>query len=554
MFDYKKVPVKVQARSGFDKNHFNLFTSKVGRITPILVDELIPNTTVHLKAALTAALPPLASDTFMRCKLKFAAFFVPHRIIMPGFERWIVRDEAVGNYRITTSIMRANTDSLQEPDASALKARLYPGSLADFLGCKLTSASVDALFQANNSISFSALPFLAYHRIYEDWFRRSLVQKSIYSDSLFTGHLGGTSIKASMSNVWVPNTKGAAYYTFDPTAVNVAASQSCFYNDGVHLMDFRQANFDFDLFTTATPEAQDGSAQQVQVDSQSKFTISALRAANSIQQYLERQNLCGERYVDYVRGMYGAHLSDGIAQRSVLLGSGDIDVYSKGIYQTNEADSRPSTSNNPFVGVGTEFGKASIDGQSYLIDNFTAAEHGYLMVVCWLSPRPTYSTGISQLLQRYVSVGSQGNVANHILQNVGNEPIYQRQVNDLKAVVSSNDVFGYQERFYAWKDMIDEVHGLLRDGQSLESFACQRTFSAATGSQINSAFLAIPESYLDQVAAVEDTISDYGYWCDCFFDYKVSMPLAKYSLPSLQDPAYEHGNTEMMSRGGTSIA
>lgn len=73
--NYSKVPVKVQKRSGFDKSFQNLFTSKVGTITPILVDELIPNTRVNLKAAISAALPPLASDTFMRCKLKYASFF-----------------------------------------------------------------------------------------------------------------------------------------------------------------------------------------------------------------------------------------------------------------------------------------------------------------------------------------------------------------------------------------------------------------------------------------------------------------------------------------------
>ena len=41
MKNYSKVPVKVQKKSGFDKSFQNLFTSKVGTITPILVDELI---------------------------------------------------------------------------------------------------------------------------------------------------------------------------------------------------------------------------------------------------------------------------------------------------------------------------------------------------------------------------------------------------------------------------------------------------------------------------------------------------------------------------------
>lgn len=67
---YSKTTVKVQKRSGFDKSHQNLFTAKVGTLVPILVDELIPNSTVDLEAAISAQLPPLASDTFMRCKLK----------------------------------------------------------------------------------------------------------------------------------------------------------------------------------------------------------------------------------------------------------------------------------------------------------------------------------------------------------------------------------------------------------------------------------------------------------------------------------------------------
>ena len=49
---YDKAVVKVQKKSGFDKSFQNLFTSKVGTITPVLVDELIPNTTVNLKSFL----------------------------------------------------------------------------------------------------------------------------------------------------------------------------------------------------------------------------------------------------------------------------------------------------------------------------------------------------------------------------------------------------------------------------------------------------------------------------------------------------------------------
>ena len=70
---------------------------------------------------------------------------------------------------------------------------------------------------------------------------------------------------------------------------------------------------------------------------------------------------------------------------------------------------------------------------------------------------------------------------------------------------------------------------------------------------LSSDFLQIPVSYLDQVSAVNGDISNYGYWCDTFFDYKVSMPLARYSIPSLQDPAYEHGEDIVIDRGGKQL-
>ena len=81
-----KAPVAVPRLSGFDKSHQNLFTSKVGTITPVLVDELIPGSKVNLKMALSASLPPLASDTFMRCSIKAEAFFVPMRLLCASFE------------------------------------------------------------------------------------------------------------------------------------------------------------------------------------------------------------------------------------------------------------------------------------------------------------------------------------------------------------------------------------------------------------------------------------------------------------------------------------
>lgn len=552
---YDKVPVKVQKKSGFDKSFQNLFSAKVGTVVPILTDELIPNSTVNLRLAISTQLPPLASDTFMRVKQKYAAFFVPTRILVPRYEDWLTGNNADGaKVRLPLFTFNPETD----------KDAYGDGSLLDYLGFKCSVTRFTEL----RSIRISALPMLAYHKIWNDWFRNSLVQKDIFNKALATS----TAYNPATSSILVPNDVADRSYvfTYSKTGSAVTAGGSKF-DDGVDISALRQANFGSDLYTSCTPKPQNGVAQSVSFNipqvqgAQGSFTISALRAANSMQQFLERNNLAGNRLVDYVRAQYGANLNDAIAQRPVLLGAGSFDVYSKGIYQTNAQMSQAETSveintNNPFKSVAARYGSAYVDGNDLVIKGFTAQEPGYLMVVTWLSPKVTYSTGIDPILKRYLVTSSQSDMANPILQNVGNEPIYARQLSMDQAITDdSSAIFGYNDRYACWKDKMDEVHGLLRDNASLASFALQRTFgttgtTSGVAPKISSEFLQIPTSYLDQVSAVDGDISKFGYWCDTFFDYKVSMPLARYSVPSLQDPAYEHGDDIIIDRSGKQLS
>ena len=422
---YKKTPVQVQKKSGFDKSFQNLYTAKPGQLIPILSDEVIPNTTIHLNAAITAQLAPLASDTFMRCKLKYAAFFVPTRILVPNYDLWLTGSDP----------SKGTNGELSMPLLNITHgAAVKPGSLADFLGFKVRDAFTSNISDQKN-VAISALPFLAYHRIYEDWFRNSMIQRSIYSPG---------------------EPRGTGYYSpansnlLSPIRTDHVLADTARFADGAGITTLRKANFDIDLFTTATTQAQNGKAQKVKIGTNdgeaNTFTISQLRAANSLQQFLERNNIAGNRLVDYVKAQYGATLSDGVAQRSVLLGSGSLDVYNKGVYQTSDVQQ----SVNPFGTVAAKYGSAFADGNTSLIKNFTAMEPGYVFVIAWLSPRVTYATGIDPQLVRYLDNGgaSIADMANPILQNTGNEPLYAAYVQD-SAVgqAMKSKVFGYNDRY-----------------------------------------------------------------------------------------------------------
>ena len=552
---FVKAPLAVPKLSGFDKSHQNLLTSKVGTITPILVDELIPGSRVNCKLALGASLPPLASDTYMRCSIKCEAFFVPTRLLTAGFEAWFT-DE---NKDLVSSMSSAGVPTTSS-QAAYMPVLMYPasaggtapswatdvltaGSLADYLGFRTGAAT-----ELQTGAGISALPFLAYHRIYNDWYRNSLIQKECYLPQ----DVGATYVKGAAVSPYI--FLGASDYVW-ATDADVALA------DGVRITQLRQRNFGMDYFTTATPQPQQGSPMVVSFNTSGatgQFSIAALRAANSMQQFKERNNLLGNLYVEQLYGRYGVRPSDGIAQRSLYLGRGEFEVYSKGIYQASTADAASGDGSavtnigmpNPFYSVGARYGSAYASGESFLVD-FEAKEPGYLFVMATLVPRVTYSTGIERYLRHYMGAGSLSDMANPILQNVGPQPIYEYELTGTAG--SPLRIFGYTDRYADFKIKQDTLHGLFRDGQSLDAFALQRSFASNSLPSINSAFLQIPTDYMDQVTAVHQWISTYGYQMDTYFDYKVAMPLSKYSLPSLQDPAYEHGKTIVVNRGGSKL-
>lgn len=568
-----QAPVEVPRLSGFDKSFMNLYTAPCGTLVPALCDELSAGSIVDLKIAASVSLPPLASDTFMRCSLKVETFFVPMRLCFGGFEHFFVGDkfEVVdddGTFS-ETSITRLpsfaflSTGSNKTFSNANLSGIFGAGTLSDYLGFKAGKMnSLTLSTSVGGDARFSLMPYIAYHKIWSDWYRASLIQRDCFAP--FGPNTAWTSAYtlASIPYVCTDSVDMGANSPLQGIIGTGFSDWTDFANtpyelaDGVNIFQLRQRNFGFDFFTCATPSPQNGDAVSVKLDPTSLatlgngFTISQLRSMNSLQQWRERNNLTGDRYVDRLYGQYGCRPSDGIAQRVLCLASDDIEVYSKGIYNSNNA-ANDSGSQNPFGGsLGARGASAygSTNGAITLCKGFKAAEPGYLVVMTSLVPRVTYASGLDSKLMRYCLPNSQGEMANPILQNIGPEPIYACELTE--NVWERTDVFGYTDRYGHFKAKFDELHGLVRDGESLESFALQRYLDAAADAYIDNEFLQIPTDYMDNVTAVKSTISEYGCWIDSYFDYKVSMPLAKYSLPSLQDPAYEHGKTIVVRRGG----
>ena len=527
------VKVNVPGLSSFDKSFKNIFTTKVGTLTPMVSKLVIPGAKGKMKISVSAALPPLASDCFMRCDFKVEAFLVPLRLLYGGFESWLT-GKKLGDTVHNTDVVCALPRVFE--GAGSSHPYFAPGTLADYLGMRCDSSET---ITSGSSAFFNIFKFLAYHRVYDDWYRNAKIQQPVFCQPMMA---------TSLSTRRLSNLPYVGLGTID----NFSLSDQFF--DGVHLGDLRQRNWGDDYFTIASPSAQQGSVQSISTSGNS-FTIASLRAANSLQQFAERSNIGSPRLQDYVRSHYGASLNSGIAQRAILLGSASYPVYSKGV----EGTATTTATNNPFTSVGARYGNAFASGTDFVCE-FEANEPSILLVIGSLVPEANYSTGISRDALIFTQNGSQVDLPDPLLENVGNEPIDSTELTGGFPISGSGTypgqnmgvVFGYVPRNTWYKTSQNEVHGLLRAGQALASFIPQRSL-AGLGFSISSAFLEIPTNALDGVTAVTAALSTYGVWVDSFIDLKVAEPLVESAMPSLQDPAYEHGKTVSVKYNGSSI-
>lgn len=514
-----RVPVEIPNRSGHNLSHSNAFTGKTGTLVPILCEELLPNDTVSLGSQLQVQLPPMVTDFYGRVDFVLESFFVPNRLLWGGWQDFITHPTANPVYPEGTPVQAKPTHVptfYVEPAVGGAPTSYNIGvdSLLHYLdyGKSLTSL---------NNREISVLKAIAYHRIWDDWYRDSRVQSPLF----FRPSANQASWMALQSLPYM------SINVNDP----IQLSPTSRFSDDVELGSLRQRNWVKDYFTASSPLPQAGGASEVKFNVNSAaetgaFSIATLRAANSLQKWMERNNIAGYRYSDQIYAQFGIYPSDAIMDRCLYLGRNVQTVYNRSVFDTNGAEG--ST-------LGRKAANSQVIGEGSLVDSFTASEHGFLMVLASLVPRPVYGSGAERSSFR-VKVGD---FAFPLLAGMGDQAILSRE---LTGVSNDTDVFGYTDLYAEYKFRNDKTHGLLRDGNNLDSFALQR--SIETGSQISSDFLLIPTSYLDQVQAVATSVQGYTYWAEVYFPYKKISTVPAYSQPTLAD--LDHAHTEYISRGG----
>ena len=154
---FSKVAMPRPQTNTFDLSHDRKFSGKIGELMPISVMEVVPGDKFNIKATNLTRFAPLITPIMHQASVYCHFFFVPNRILWPNWENFISGGE----------------DGLADPTFPTVDLTIPTQygvqTLADYLG----------LPTGNQLENVSALPFAAYQKIYQDYYRdENLITKT----------------------------------------------------------------------------------------------------------------------------------------------------------------------------------------------------------------------------------------------------------------------------------------------------------------------------------------------------------------------------------------
>lgn len=530
---FERQPIEVQRRNGFDLSHIVAGTSKTGQLVPVLKHLLMPDSKFSLGAAVQCELPPLATSFFGKIDFCIEVFLVPCSILYGGWRQFISNNIATEFPQSQSAISGAGGYKLP---------LINMGSLGVFADEQLLASRCDSVLRYlgyayqrpvqtfGGDFFINMLPLLAYHRICDVYYRNPQVTKTWFAVNPNLG--GGSSVnEKNVSLVW-----HSFYSDVDSDYSPIfSTTASLTFPDGVSIFSTRQRPWSRDYFTSASVDPQQGNRAVVSMESldgagETSFSIASLRAANSLQKFLEANNY-GMTYRDSMRAQFGITPGDALMDEPMYLGRLVIPVYQKSVFQSVPGTTDPlAGSYNPFVAsgnLGAKGAHGSFSGNGSLVQSFHCKQFSYLMAIASLVPHTMYNYGVDRDLMRH----ELGDFPFPLLQGVGMDSIKVSEIYFDGDVSRSGGDFAYIPRYSYEKYINDHAVGYLAPGRNLESFVLQRSFAQAP--EFGTDFLSIPQDALDLVFATSDMISNVDCWWEIFWEFKCSKPLAEFCVPTL---------------------
>lgn len=492
--------------SAFDLSREQKLSCQMGELVPTYLEEVLPGDQFRVKTETLVRFAPMLAPIMHRVDVFLHYFFVPNRIIWDEWEEFISGDQD-GQYTSgETAPVFPTTDISLGIYSSNPKIK----KLADYLG--LPVAQMGTVLNPQTNVSL--LPFAAYQTIYNEYYR----DPNIHEESSTLA--GAQAIELKYRSWEKDYFTSALPFVQRGAALGVPIDYE--YADNTLIYDISGNPVTSTVGLSAEANSgrlkDDTLADELQVRNLANdvfdFQINELRRASALQRWLEKQALGGYRYIETIFSHFGVKSSDKRLQRPEYLGGGKIPVMVSEVLNTSATATEPQGN---MSGHGITMGE-SMSFQTQI------EEHGYIMGIMSIMPKPAYYQGVDKHWLRTDKFDYYWpELANLGEQEVKNIEIYLENDSDI-----NNGTFGYQQRYAEYKYGKSSIHGDFRD--SLDYWHLGRKF--ATRPQLNETFLEVnpADDYITNIFAVE---TGDNIWVQLYHDVKARRPMPYFANPQL---------------------
>lgn len=477
-----------------------LTTSGFGTLTPVFLQEAVPNGRYTLSAETLVRFQPLASPLMHKCTTKIFYFFVPYRILWKNWEYWIMgkADPLTGLDPVHPYYPATYYSS------TPLTNGVNQNRLADYLGVKPPPTT--------STQELNPMAFAAYQKIYNRYFRHKALRSESFSpDELNDGLLAPTKFVLMSTlqkityeddyfNQALPTPqKGDPIYIDDNSPVRVNSFAATWTDsmkvNGSVIDTPVPTNVNSDYLTDVPIN---------QLYAEVSIAMEELRVANAMQKFVEAERHT-QTYKDYMKMMFNANIKDDRVQDAEYITGHTQPITISDVVNTADLQGR-------LTSTGDSYFRA--DGDTYY-----TPEHGLIMGIAVT----TYSSAYMKALPKLHLKTGRFDFFHPAFDNLGEQPITQAEIQGLQA--GDTGTFGYVPKHHEYRKAWDMITGEMATTYSHWHLA--RNY---VGANLSSTFHEV----LDERRIFVYTGSDYDpILYQVYNNVSAELPMGDMSIPTL---------------------
>jgi hypothetical protein len=526
---YAQVPHAEIRRAKFQRDFNLLTTMNEGDLVPIYLDEVLPADTfkINLNALVRMATPlyPVMDNAYM----DFYFFFIPSRLLWKHFQNLMGQND---------STFWAEPTEYTTPVTTAPEGGWNVGTLADYFGIP-TGVS---------GLKVNSLPFRAYCKVYNEWFRDENLQQPVtqsMDDTTTTGVNTGTnltdaeagglplkvckykdyftsclpSLQKSTEPVTIPMLGNAkiGVCDIDGNMLNSGSESRAMQN-----FYYNQPNGKIEESVKATTASTTAVATSgylmADLGSATTATINDLRQAIAVQHIFERDARTGTRYKEILKGAWGVTSPDARLDRSEYIGGHRMPINVNQVIQTSSTDSTSPQGNT---------GAYSMTTLSRNMCTYSATEHGFVLGLAAIRVDHSYQQGLSRLWTR----STRFSYYDPMLANLGEQAVLNQEIY-AQGQAKDEEVFGYQEAWADYRYRTNMVTSEMRStyAQTLDAWHYADKYDALP--TLSSSWIKEGTENIDRTLAVQSSNS-HQFICNFYYSQAWTRPMPIYSIPGI---------------------